>query len=73
MLRAEPGVYGQVASDPTMSRLIDTLAADPPRALAAIDTARAATRARVWQLAGVHAPDHGFDAATPLVVDRTTG
>lgn len=27
MLRAEPAVFGQVASDPTVSRLIDTLAA----------------------------------------------
>ena len=31
MLRAEPGVFGPVASDPTVSRLIDTLAADAPR------------------------------------------
>ena len=28
LLRAEPGVFGRVASDPTVSRLIDTLAAD---------------------------------------------
>lgn len=27
MLRAEPAVFGSVASDPTVSRLIDTLAA----------------------------------------------
>jgi hypothetical protein len=43
LLRAEPGVYGAVASDPTVSRTIDVLAADAPRALAAIDTARAAS------------------------------
>jgi hypothetical protein len=28
LLRAEPGVFGAVASDPTVSRLITTLAAD---------------------------------------------
>ncbi len=28
LLRAEPGVYGLVASDPTVSRTIDALAAD---------------------------------------------
>ena len=40
LLRAEPGVFGLVASDPTVSRLIDTLAADADRALAAIESAR---------------------------------
>ena len=69
VLRAEPGVYGRVASDPTVSRTIDALAKDAPRALAAIDTARAAARARVWTLAGAHAPDSNADAAHPVVVD----
>ena len=31
LLRAEPDVFGPVASDPTVSRLIDTLAAEPGR------------------------------------------
>jgi hypothetical protein len=35
-LRAHPQVFGPVASDPTVSRLVDTLAADAPAALAAI-------------------------------------
>jgi hypothetical protein len=69
LLRAEPGVYGLVASDPTVSRTIDALAADAPAALKAIDTARATARAAVWALAGEHAPDHGIDAAAPLVID----
>ena len=30
LLRAEPGIYGRVASDPTVSRTIDALAADAP-------------------------------------------
>lgn len=69
MLRSEPGVFGPVASDPTVSRLITTLAADAPRALAAINTARAATRSAAWRAAGNRAPDHGVDAEQPLIVD----
>jgi hypothetical protein len=68
-VRSEPGVFGQVASDPTVSRLIDTLAADAPAALAAINTARAAVRARVWELAGTDAPDDGASAKDPLIID----
>ena len=69
LLRAEPRVFGRVASDPTVSRCIDGLAADAPAALKAINTARAAARAAVWALAGGRAPDHGADAAAPLVID----
>jgi hypothetical protein len=69
LLRAEPGVFGPVASDPTVSRTIDALAAEVTRALAAINTARAEVRARAWELAGEHAPDAAVDTRTPLVVD----
>ena len=69
VLRAEPGVYGLVASDPTVSRTIDRLARDAPRALAAIGAARMVARAQAWTLAGEHAPDHGIDAGAPLVID----
>jgi hypothetical protein len=69
VLRAEPGVYGKVASDATVSRTIDALAKDAPAALKAIDAARAVARARVWDLAGEHAPDHGANAKAPVIVD----
>jgi hypothetical protein len=69
VLRAEPGVFGPVASDPTVSRLIDTLAADADRALKAIDAARAAARARIWAAAGEHAPDHVVSVENPVVID----
>jgi len=65
LLRAEPGVYGLVASDATVSRTIDALATDAPAALKAINTARAAARKRAWRLAGADAPDHGTDAKDP--------
>jgi hypothetical protein len=58
-----------VASDPKISRAVDVLAGDARGALAAINTARAAARARVWALAGEHAPDHGATADDPLIVD----
>jgi len=69
LLRSEPGLFGSVASDPTVSRLIAALAADAPKALAAIGSARAAARRTAWTAAGDRAPDHGIDAEAPLVID----
>jgi hypothetical protein len=68
-VRETPAVFGRVASDPTVSRLITTLAAEPDVALAAIDGARAAARRRVWARAGAQAPDHRADHRRPLGVD----
>ena len=68
-LRAEPGVYGPVASDPTVSRLIAALAEDADKAIKAIAGARQQARARVWALAGHHAPDHEATAEDPVVID----
>ncbi|QNT98223.1 ISMsm3, transposase (plasmid) [Streptomyces griseofuscus] len=59
MLRAEPAVFGPVASDPTVSRLIGRLAAGGKRVLAALRMARAEVREHVWNLAGDAAPDAG--------------
>src|SRR3954447_2662598 len=63
VLRAQPQLFGSVASDPTVSRLIATLAGDAPAALTALRAARAAARERLWQL---QAPvgEHG-----PVVID----
>ncbi|UGT67239.1 IS1380 family transposase [Nocardia gipuzkoensis] len=69
MLRAEPGVFGLVASDPTVSRAIAGLAVEAPKALAAIRSARASARAAAWDRAGDRAPDHGIDAEHPLIID----
>ncbi|MEU6367391.1 IS1380 family transposase [Streptomyces sp. NPDC046931] len=66
MLRAEPAVFGPVASDPTVSRLIDTLAASEDKALGAIRAARAEVRRRVWRLAGREAPDAGGTVTVDL-------
>jgi len=69
LLREQPGVFGAVASDPTVSRLIATLAEDAPKSLAAINTARAACRATAWSRAGAHAPDHRVDPGHPVIID----
>jgi len=69
VVRAEPAVFGLVASDATVSRTVDALAVDAPAALRAINVARAAARARAWRLAGKDAPDAGIDAKAPLVID----
>ena len=63
VVRAQPDLFGLVASDPTVSRLVASLAADAPAALTALRTARAAARDRVWRL-GLP-----VTAEAPLVVD----
>ncbi|MFF3404454.1 IS1380 family transposase [Streptomyces sp. NPDC002659] len=52
-------------SDPTVSRLVDALAAAGPKALAAIRSAGAEVREWVWKLAGPAAPD----ATGQVIVD----
>ena len=70
VLRAEPDLAGPVASDPVVSRLISTLAADGPRALRAIRKARAEAREQAWALAGDRAP--GADGSLiPVNIDAT--
>ncbi|MEV6273593.1 IS1380 family transposase [Kribbella sp. NPDC051936] len=48
VVRAQPVLFGAVASDPTVSRLIARLAADADRVVPAIRAARAKARAAVW-------------------------
>lgn len=57
LLRAQPGVFGKVASDPTVSRGIDDLADAGTEALTAIRAARASARAWVWQRVGAPTQD----------------
>ncbi len=60
--RSQPGLFGPVASDPTVSRLVAELAADVDRVVPALRTARAASRARAWAL-------HRPVADGPVIVD----
>ncbi|WP_035774952.1 IS1380 family transposase, partial [Arthrobacter sp. H5] len=68
-LRTQPGVFGPVASDPTVSRLIRDLGADNTVVLKAINAARARIRARAWEAAGDGSPVAGAGVAAPVVVD----
>lgn len=68
-VRTEPDLFGLVASDPTVSRMIDTLARDADKVLAAVNTARAHVRATAWARAHDHAPDHDTTTDRPLIID----
>jgi hypothetical protein len=70
VLRDSPQVFGPVASDPTISRLVHALAEAGPKALRLIRRARAAARAQVWTVAGAAAPGTG-GALIPLDLDAT--
>ena len=69
LLRCAEEVFGPVASDPTVCRLIKTLAGDADAVEAAVEAARGEVRRRVWSLAGEHSPAAGISAASPLVID----
>ena len=58
-----PELFGAVASDPTISRLIDTLGEDSAAVITAIRGARAAARATVW---GHRCP---VPPAGPVIID----
>ena len=62
VLRAEPAVFGG-RLDPTVSRLISALAADAPKAVAAIAAARAAARTTAWAVG--RGPRARITASTP--------
>ena len=69
LLRCAEEVFGPVASDPTVCRLIKTLAQDADAVEAAVEAARGEVRRRVWSLAGEHSPAAGISAESPLVID----
>ncbi|GAB3682281.1 IS1380 family transposase [Actinocorallia lasiicapitis] len=70
VLRECPEVFGPVASDPTVSRLVSTLAGGGTKVLARLRAARAAAREHVWALAGDRAPGAG-GGLIPLDLDAT--
>jgi hypothetical protein len=64
VLRSQPGVFGTVASDPTVSRTVDRLATAGAEVLTAIRAARASARERVWQRTG-SPTQHGWLVLDP--------
>ncbi len=69
MLRARPHLFGPVASDPTMSRIVDDLAADVDAALAGIAAARAYARSVAGTLPGGTLPE--VDGHVVVDIDAT--
>ena len=69
LLRCQGEVFGPVASDPTVCRLMGTLADHVEAVEAAVNRARTVVRQRAWALAGADAPTAGISAAHPLVID----
>jgi hypothetical protein len=63
VVRAQPEIFGPVASDPTVSRLIDVLAGDGEAAVVAIRAARASARRQAW------AHRCPVPASGPVIVD----
>jgi hypothetical protein len=71
VVRAQPDLFGHVASDPTVSRLIASLAQDAPASLTAIRRARAQARARVWDLAPIGSANASPDGWLVIDLDAT--
>ena len=69
LLRCRGEVFGPVASDPTVCRLVGTLADHVEAVEAAVNRARKTVRQRMWDLAGEYSPTAGISAERPLVID----
>ncbi len=67
VVRAQSELFGQVASDPTVSRLVDKLAGDLDSALHQLRQARADARAVAWQ----HRSPVRADGLVPVDIDGT--
>jgi hypothetical protein len=68
-VRAQPTIFGSVASDPTVSRLFAALADDVDAAVAAIRAARARARTRVWARRRPLAGTPGSRAGGQVIID----
>lgn len=68
-VRAQPTIFGPVASDPTVSRLVTALAGEVDAAVAAIRHARADARAAVWARRRPLAGGPGSRTGGQVIVD----
>lgn len=68
-VRAQPEVFGMVASDPTLSRVFAALAGDVDESVAAIRAARADARAAVWSRRRPLAGTPGRRSGGQVIVD----
>jgi hypothetical protein len=68
-VRAQPQLFGPVASDPTVSRLFATLAGDVEAAISVIRQARARARAVLWSRRRPVAGTPGRRAGGQVIID----
>jgi hypothetical protein len=68
-VRAQPQLFGPVASDPTVSRLFATLAGDVEAAVSVIGQARARARAVLWSRRRPVAGTPGRRAGGQVIID----
>ncbi|MHA7156411.1 IS1380 family transposase, partial [Arthrobacter sp. TMN-50] len=69
MFRTQPGVFGTVASNATVSRFFDRTAANPDAFAHGAETLARALRTMVWDAAGEHSPAARATAADPVIID----
>lgn len=69
MFRTQPGLFGPVASNATVSRFFDRTAANPEVFAHGFETLTRTLRSRVWEAAGDRNPAARATPAEPLIID----
>ncbi|GAA1134359.1 IS1380 family transposase [Arthrobacter flavus] len=69
MFRTQPGIFGPVASNATVSRFFDRTAANPEVFAHGFETLTRTLRSRVWEAAGDRNPAARATPAEPLIID----
>lgn len=69
ILRASPGVFGQVPSNATISRFFERTVVNPELFSYGIETLTRELRTRAWDAAGSRNPALSATAADPLIID----
>lgn len=69
MFRTQPGVFGKVASNATVSRFFDRAAAKPDAFAHGAQTLTRALRTMVWDATGERSPAARATAADPVIID----
>jgi hypothetical protein len=69
ILRASPGVFGQVPSNATISRFFERTVVNPELFSYGIETLTRELRSKAWNAAGSRNPALSATAADPLIID----
>lgn len=69
MFRSQPGVFGNVASNSTVSRFFDRAAANPEAFTHGCETLARTLRTMIWEATGQRSPQARATAAEPVIID----